>query len=108
MDIALGILILLIIILAYGWYSGRVIFKKEAYGNYNDLAWAANLPGSCKTCGSDYDPNLGETNLMRKTLENTMIPSKVDYYGLPQGQTYFGSSMNDQLPGKIWNVAKRG
>jgi len=107
MDIALGVLILLVVLLGYGWYSGRVIFKKEAYGNYNDLAWAANLPGSCKTCNSDYDPNLGAPNLMRQTLENTMVPSKVDYYGLPQGQTYFGSALSDQLPGKLWNVARK-
>jgi hypothetical protein len=103
MDWIIGIVTILIILLAWAWYTGKL--SSEKYGNYNDLAWAAGLPGTCKTCNSDYDPNFGEVNLMKNTLEATMVPSKVDYYGLPQGQTYFGTTLSDKLPGKLWNVA---
>lgn len=106
MNWTIGIVVILIILLGWAWYTGK-IGSREKYGNYNDLAWAAGLPGNCKTCNSDYNPNLGEVNLMRKTLESTMAPSKVDYYGLPQGQTYFGNALADELPGKLWNIARQ-
>lgn len=100
MTLLIGIAALLVVIILVVWYMK----SREKYGNYSDLTWAGGFPGNCKTCNSSYNPDLADPNLMRRTLETSLTPMAVDYYGLPQGQTYFGDDLPEKLPGKIWRL----